>query len=146
MRLTFEIVLDRSREDVWRAFDSPENLKKWQPSLVSFEPVSGTPGQVGAVSKLTYQEDGRTIELTETITSRREPEEFSGTYDSSSSSNTIRNTFSALDEQRTRWVIDTEFQFSGAMRFMGPIMKGPIQKRFQGDIDRFKELVDSHQL
>ena len=75
MKLTIETELNRSRTAVWRAFDNPENVKKWQPTLQSFAAQSGTPGQPGAVSKLTYQENGREVVLIETIISRSEPED-----------------------------------------------------------------------
>jgi uncharacterized protein YndB with AHSA1/START domain len=55
MNFTFEYLLERDRATVWKAFDNPDNLRKWQPALDSFEPVSGTPGQPGAVSRLTYR-------------------------------------------------------------------------------------------
>ncbi len=77
--------------------DNVENMKEWQPSLKSFEHQSGEPGQVGAVSKLTYNENGREIVLTETITGRKEPEEFSGTYDNPVARNRVKNTFVELD-------------------------------------------------
>jgi carbon monoxide dehydrogenase subunit G len=72
MNFKSEIVINRNREDVWKLFDNTDNMKKWQPTLKKFEPQSGKPGQVGAVSKLTYEENGREIVLIETITSRNE--------------------------------------------------------------------------
>jgi uncharacterized protein YndB with AHSA1/START domain len=56
MKFTLELTLHKSRADVWRAFDNPENTKVWQPTLVRVETVSGAQGQTGAVSKLTYAE------------------------------------------------------------------------------------------
>ncbi|NIR50112.1 SRPBCC family protein [candidate division KSB1 bacterium] len=93
----FEIPINERREKVWKAMDNVENMKEWQPSLKSFEHQSGEPGQVGAVSKLTYNENGREIVLTETITGRKEPEEFSGTYDNPVARNRVKNTFVELD-------------------------------------------------
>lgn len=49
--------------------------------LQSFEHLSGTPGQVGARSKLVYKMSKRHIEMIETITVRKLPQEFSGTYE-----------------------------------------------------------------
>ena len=68
---------------MWRAFDNVENMKKWQPTLMKFEPVSGTPGQVGAVSELTYNENGREFMLIEKITRRDEPNGFDAIYENS---------------------------------------------------------------
>ena len=65
MKYKLEITIHKPRADVWQAFDSTENLKQWQPSLKKFEHVSGTPGQPGAVSTLTYEENDREFSLTE---------------------------------------------------------------------------------
>ncbi len=143
MKFALELVINRSREEVWRVFDNPDNMKKWQPTLKKFEPQSGTPGQVGAVSKLSYEENGREIVLIETITSRNEPEEFSGTYQNPMALNAIKNRFVKLDENRTKWIIECEFIFSGFWKLLSPLMKGMIKKRTEKDINQFKKLAES---
>ncbi len=145
MKFTLELVINRSREEVWRIFDNPDNMKKWQPALKKFEPQSGTPGQVGAVSKLTYVENGREIVLIETITSRNEPEEFSGTYQNPMALNSIKNRFIKVDENRTKWIIECEFTFSGFWKLLSPLMKGMIKKRTEKDINQFKKLAESEE-
>lgn len=145
MKFTFELVINRSREEVWRIFDNSDNMKKWQPTLKKFEPQSGAPGQVGAVSKLTYDENGREIVLIETITSRNEPEEFSGTYASPMAHNVIKNRFVKLDENRTKWIIECKFIFSGFWKLLSPLMKGMIKKRTEKDINQFKKLAESEE-
>ena len=146
MHLSFEFVLERNRAAVWKAFDNPDNMKKWQPTLVSFEPVSGTPGQPGAVSRLTYREGKRTMVLTETITLRREPEEFAGTYDSGMAVNAIHNRFEAAGPDQTRWIMTADFQFRGFWRLLGPLFKGPIRKRTIQDLSRFKQKLEAGEL
>ena len=36
MKFALELPLHRSRTEVWRAFDNPENTKIWQTTLVKF--------------------------------------------------------------------------------------------------------------
>lgn len=146
MEFRFEFPLSRSRAEVWRAFDSTESLRKWQPTLVSFDPVSGRPGQPGAVSTLTYKEGNRTVAMTETITLRREPEEFSGTYHSSMATNTIQNQFQATGPASTLWLVTAHFQFHGIWRLLSPFFKSAIRKRMHEDLSRFKTLLESGQL
>jgi hypothetical protein len=143
MKFTVEMLINKSRKDVWKAFDNVDNMKKWQPGLVSFEGQSGTPGQVGAVSKLTYEEDGRTIELIETITHRNEPSEFDGTYGGRGVENIIRNRFHEAGPGQTRWVMECEFKFNGLMALMMPLMKAQFVKRTQTDMERFKQVAES---
>jgi len=146
MKLVFDLILERSLADVWKSFDNPENMKIWQPTLVSFEPVSGTPGQVGAVSRLTYEEGGRTIVLTETITVRRHPDLFAGTYESGMGTNLIENSFQEISPGRTRWMVSSEFRFKGLLRVMAPFMKGMLSKRVKTDVERFKTKLEAGEL
>lgn len=143
MKFAHEIVINKSRDDVWKLFDDPDNMKHWQPTLQSFTPVSGTPGQPGAVSKLVYLENGRVVELVETIISRNQPDEFSGTYDNPMVMNTIRNTFVATTPDSTRWVMEGEFQLKGLLKLLGFMMGGAMRKRVAEDCDRFKKFAES---
>jgi hypothetical protein len=110
-----------------------------------FELQSGAPGQVGAVSKLTYEENGREIVLIETISSRNQPNEFSGTYTNPMATNAIKNEFVALEANRTKWVMDCEFKFRGFWKLLGPLMKGAIKKRTAQDVNRFKQMAEGKQ-
>ncbi len=143
LSFTTEVVLERPIRDVWRAFDSVENMKVWQPTLQSFETVSGTPGQPGAVSRLTYLEGKRRIVLTESITERREPEYFAGSYDRGMAENRIANHFVAVDPTRTQWRMECEFVFRGFWKLLTPLFRGAIEKRTRQDVHRFKECLEA---
>ena len=142
MKIKSERIIEASREAVWQAFDNTDNMKKWQPTLQQFEVQSGQPGQPGAVSKLTYDENGRTVILIETITQRNVPESFSGTYDNCTVFNEITNRFEALADNRTKWIMETEYRFKGLFRLMAPFVKNAICQRNDADMDRFVALVE----
>jgi uncharacterized membrane protein len=147
MKFTLTTELDRPRHEVWRAFDSVENLKKWQPTLVEYEPLTGTPGRPGATAKLTYRENNRWIHLTETITERRDQEEFAGTYDSGHGTNAITNRFRDLGGNRTEWEMVAEFKSRGLLMWlMTPVIKGVIRKRLHDDAARFKRKLEAGEL
>lgn len=146
MKFDFTLELSAPRALVWRAFDNPSNLRKWQPSLVSFEPLSGTPGHVGAKSQLRYREGSHEIVLVETVTLRREPEEFAGTYESDHGVNILSNRFAENGMDLTRWDVLTEMQLKGMARFMAPMLRGIIEKRVRSDCERFKTLLESGEL
>ena len=67
MKYKLEIEIDLPRKKVIDLFDNPDNMRHWQEGFVSFEPLSGTPGQVGAKSRLKYIMGKRDIEMVETI-------------------------------------------------------------------------------
>ncbi|HNO23164.1 MAG TPA: SRPBCC family protein [Leptospiraceae bacterium] len=78
MKYSVEIEINLPIARVIELFDNPDNLQKWQPGLLSFEHLSGTPGQPGAKSRLTFRMGRGKMIMTETVTVRNLPDEFSG--------------------------------------------------------------------
>ncbi|MDP6359339.1 MAG: SRPBCC family protein [Planctomycetota bacterium] len=146
MTITLELILECPRDEVWRAFDSTENLHKWMKSLKSFEHLSGEPGQPGARSKVIFEENGRIIENIETITVRNKPGEFVGTYDNDYGQNLITQRFEVLGDSRTRWTGVTEMRLKGFMKIMAWLMKGMIRKKILKDMNCFKEKLEAGEL
>jgi len=52
VKYTCDITINQPIDVVIALFDDPDNMKEWQPGLISFEPFSGEPGQPGAKSRL----------------------------------------------------------------------------------------------
>lgn len=145
MKLKFEQVIDADRNTVWAAFDNPENMVRWQQNLESFTPVSGKPGNVGAVSEIVYDENGRKVVLKETITERREPDLLAGIYEAPGATTIIVNHFEPVDDDHTRWTAWCNFTFHGFMKVMSVFVAGAIRKRTGGDMERFKLMVETDQ-
>lgn len=143
MKFRTEVTIDADIDTVWRAFDNPDNLSCWQPTLKSFTPKSGVPGQPGAVSEVIYEEKGRTIAMTETITERREPHFLAGFYNSSHGVALIVNHFESVGDGRTRWVGYTNHSFQGIMKIMAIFVQRSIRERIENDMQRFKLFVES---
>jgi uncharacterized protein YndB with AHSA1/START domain len=143
MKHKTEVMIDADRDTVWRFFDNPDNITKWQPTLRSCQHVSGAPGQPDAVSELVYDENGREVVLTETITARREPEFLGGTYESKWGTVVILNLFEQTDDGRTRWSSNSSHRFRGLMRFLALFMAKSICGRIDSDMQRFKLLVET---
>ena len=143
MRYTVEIEINLPLERVIELFDDPDNLKHWQPGLVSFEPISGEPGQPGAKSKLIYKMGKREVEMVETITVRNLPDEFSGTYEAKGVFNVVKNFFSPIDSGKTRYVSQQEFQFKGFMKLFAWLMPGAFKKESRKHLVLFKEFAES---
>ena len=143
MQYTVDIILELPRERVIELFDDPANLPKWQEGLLSFEPISGTPGQVGAKSKLLFDMGGRRIEMIETITRRSLPDAFEGTYETEGVFNVVKNRFIELSPNQTKWESENEFKFTTIfMKMMSVAMKGAFPKqslKFMQDFKKFAE-------
>lgn len=143
MKHKTEIVIDASRAIVWRLFDDPDRLMQWQPALKSFTHKSGKPGQPDAISELVYDENGRDVIMTETITARREPDFLGGTYESKWGTVIIFNRFEATEDGKTRWIVNTNYSFRGFMKIMALFMRKSIIRRTETDLNRFKLLVET---
>jgi uncharacterized protein YndB with AHSA1/START domain len=144
MKFTLELPIKRSRAEVWKAFDNPENMKQWQTSLISFATISGTQGQPGAVSKLTYKEREREFSLIERVIYREEPHRLDGVYENEFADNTVENTFIEQDKDNTLWRVETEFKFKTLfMRILGIVLKKNFVLRTKRQMERFKEWVEN---
>lgn len=143
MKHKTEILIDADRAIVWRMFDDPDNMTKWQPTLRAFAHKAGAPGQPDAVSELIYDENGRQVVMIETITARREPDFLGGTYESNWGTVIIFNHFEATDDGKTRWTSNMNYQFKGVMKIMAFFMRKSICNRSDRDMNRFKLLVET---
>jgi hypothetical protein len=144
MKYSAEIEINLPVQKVIELFDSVENLKKWQPDLVSFDRLSGIPGQPGAKSVLKYKMGNREIEMIETITVRNLPSEFSGTYEAKGVYNVVRNKFVPVNPNKTVYQTEQEFRFSGFMKIIGTVMPGAFVKQTKKHLQRFKEFAEKN--
>lgn len=144
MKFKLELTIKKSREDVWNIFTDTENRKKWQPTLKSIESISGTPGQPGTVSKLTFEENEREFSLTEKIIHIEELLHIESVYENDFAHNTDRNTFTEPSPNETLWTLETEYKFkTSVMKIVGTLKKKNFVTRAQRDMERFKEFVES---
>ena len=118
-------------------------MKKWMNGLESFEPLDGTPGEVGAKSRLRFKMGKREIEMIETITAKNLPEEFTGTYEAKGVFNIVRNSFEPLPGNKTKYTTEQEFQFKGFMKLIGLLMPGAFKKQSMKYLKDFKTFVES---
>ena len=143
MKLNFEIEIDAPIDDVWAAFTNPDNMGRWMQNFESSRAVSGEPGQPGAIAEVVFNEKGKRVVLKETVTERRDPDFLAGTYDSDTGSTHIVNHFVRVDGVRTKWTSWCRFSFTGMMRFFSIFIGGAIRKRTEGDMNRFKLMVET---
>ncbi|RIV34232.1 SRPBCC family protein [Flagellimonas lutimaris] len=146
MKYTTEIVVDVPREEFIKKMDDPENMKHWQQGLIGYEQLSTNPGQEGARMSLSYKMGKREMNLVETIIKRNLPDELYMTYDTKGVHNIQKNYFKE-EGDKTRWVSETEFQFSGfGMKLMAFFMPGAFKKqslKYMQDYKAFAEKGES---
>jgi hypothetical protein len=117
-------------------------LKHWQSGFISSKHLNGEPGQVGAQSLLRHKMGKREIEMVETITKRNWPDEISVTYETKGVWNGMRNYFSVIDGNKTKWVSEVEFKFQGFMKLIAFLMPGSFKKQSYKYMVDFKEFAE----
>ncbi|HBU77223.1 MAG TPA: SRPBCC family protein [Muricauda sp.] len=143
MKYTTEIVVDVPREEFIKKMDDPDNMKHWQQGLIGYEQLSASPGQEGSRMSLSYEMGKRKMDLVETIIKKDLPEEIHMTYETKGVHNIQKNYFKEEGE-KTRWVSESEFQFSGfGMKLMGFLMPGAFKKQSLKYMQDFKAFAEN---
>lgn len=142
MRYTTEIRIQVPREKVIEMFDNTENLYKWQPGLLSFEPLSGEPGKEGSKSTMAYEGRKGDLVMIETITHRKFPDEFHVIYEAKGVYNEMYNYFSEAEAGITLWKTISVFRFKGLMALMAPFMKKAFTDNTLLSMERFKVFAE----
>ena len=143
MKLKVEVIIDADREIVWRHFDDPDKLSKWQPTLESHRYVAGTPGEPDAVCELRYMEKSRQRVVRETITARRAPDFLAGIRESAYANAVVVNHFEDAGEGQTRWIAYWNYTFTGVAKFKTLFTHRSYKNRIEDDMQRFKLLVET---
>ena len=142
MKFHIEIIVDISFAKLLELFENPDNLKKWQPNVISFTPLSGEIGHVGATAEIRYNMVVKEIVMKETILKRNIPDEFVLRYDSDGVTNTVTNNFKEIAPNKTRWIMENNFKFSGLMKYAALAMKGIFKKQTELTMERFKMFAE----
>src|SRR5687767_9221098 len=142
MKYAVSIEINAPIDEVIRRFDNPDVMKEWMNGLISFEHVSGEPGQPGAVSKLVFQMGKRRIDMIETVKVRNLPKEFTGTYEAKGVYNEVGNFFTAKDEHTTLYETTQVFELKGGMKIIGWLFPGAFKKQSLQYLKDFKAFVE----
>jgi hypothetical protein len=145
MEYKLDIIINKPVAEVVALFENPDNLKEWQPELVSFEHLSGDKGQPGSKSKIVYLMGKRECEMIETIERNELPEMFIATYETNGVVNRMENRFKAVGSDQTHWTTNNEFQFTSlGMKLMGFFMKKAFPKQSMQYMQQFKDFAEKN--
>ncbi|MGB8376693.1 MAG: SRPBCC family protein [Salegentibacter sp.] len=143
MKYSTEIEIKAPRQEVVQKLQDPENLKYWQRGLISYENISGTPGEEGSKSYAKYQMGKREIDMTGQITRKNLPQELHYTFDAEKVHNIQENFFTETPDGHTRWLSNNEFRFSGFMKLVGFFMPGSFRKQTLRYMEDFKNFAEN---
>ena len=141
MKYTCEIEIKQPVDKTVELFLNQENLFKWLPGLQKLELIEGEKGKPGAKTKLHFDMDGKKIEMIETLHKENLPEEFAVTFEAKGVVNIQTTRFEKIDENKTRYVSENEFQFKGFMKLM-TLMPGAFKKQSMKYLESFKKFAE----
>jgi uncharacterized protein YndB with AHSA1/START domain len=156
MKYTVSIEIALPRDRVAQLLADPAQMPKWLRGLVSHEPISGTHGQVGTVSRVVMQMGKQEFEGTETIT-RREPVDlqeipsggvvhFEREIVGEGMWSAARERLTEAGPQATLWESENEYRFSGLMmRVVGLLMPSAFRKQSLQHMQDFKAFAEQGQ-
>ncbi len=144
MNYSHEIEIDLPREAVIALFDNAENMKKWQPGLISYEFLEGEPGKEGSTMEMVFErKKGKTMKLKETMLKNNLPDEMHTSYETKGVYNIQKNYFSEMSPDKTLWTSESEFQMEGiGMKLIGFLMPGAFKKQSYKYMVLFKEFAE----
>jgi hypothetical protein len=140
MKYTVSIEIDLPLESVAQLLADPAHIPKWLRGVVLHEPLSGTHGHVGTMSRVVMQMGEQTFEAIETIT-RREPADldaipkgsvvhFEREIAAKGMWNAARERLTEASPNTTLWVSENEYRFSSLLlRLMVLLMPGSFRKQ-----------------
>jgi len=137
------VTINKPVEKFCELFMNPDNLKNWLTGFVSAEPISGTAGEPGSVSKLKFMERGKLVEVKETVITASPNQQYSFEME--------HNDFHAKTDirlvsfgNRTEFIQTVEFFPKGLMmKLMMPIVKGAMKKQMLNELIRLKNYTET---
>ncbi len=146
MRYQGEIEINVPREQVIDLFLDPDNIRQWQPDLVSHETLRGETGQPGASTRQVHLMGKSEVETIETVMEVEAPERFAAFYDSDTVWNLIDNHFMDIDGHSTRWIMKSDCRCSSALQqMMISLLRRSLKKQSMMLMTRFKSFAEASQ-
>ncbi len=145
MKYTVCVEINKPLQEVLDVFLDPTQAQYWMEGLEEMKHESGTQGEVGSKSTLTFSMNNRTITMTETIVSKQLPEEMTFEYDDLSGKvyNIVRCEFEAIDEYKTEYRTVNTFEFKGfVMKTFGFLFPSMFKNQSKKYLQNFKNHVE----
>ena len=137
-----EIEINRPLDQVIKLFRNRENLPKWQHGLLSDEPMPLRDGQ--RTYQLTFQLGRRKMKMIETIIRDALPAHYDVLYKMKGVKHSVQNSFFAQGNDKTKWISEVEYRFTGLMNLISRFMKSGFEKQSRALMYSFKRFAESN--
>ena len=144
-KFKISIEINKPITNLFQLFLDKSQFNNWKKDFISYEHINGTPGEVGAVTKLVYKRQT----MFETIVSIHPPTEMICNYEHQQGGktnmfHTVTNRFIALSENKTRLEVETEITkiIGWFFKILIPLMAGMGKKYAQTQLNQLKEFAE----
>lgn len=137
------VTINKPRTVVWKYFTDQNTLKEWLPNVKSIENISGEPMTAGSKFKMTFEENGSEIVMTETMTEVKENEVFAFILENEVMKANDRITF--IDKgDKTEIVENNTFEGGNIFwRSLFALMKSGFEKNSAESYQRLKTNIEN---
>lgn len=141
---TAEVIVNKPASEAMAVAGDVEKMKEWLPGFQKIEHISGTPGEVGAVSKVYCINEGQEMVIKETIT------EF---VPGKSMKMKFEESFMNMDyemicipmNRKTKMISKTDAKGNGIFaKSMMVLISGMIEKQEVNNLKNLKETIESN--
>ena len=144
MKFEGSIEINQSRDKVVALFRDVDHLANWQEGFEKRETIKGSGDDVDSVNNLFYSFKDQKMELTETILSNNLPDSFEAFYHHKHMDNTMKCTFTAIEEDKTLYRSEVEYTRINWFlpRMMAIMFPGVYRKQARKWMLNFKQLSE----
>ena len=143
-KYSVSVEVSRPVEEAWDVLMDESKMSEWLEGYKSMEVLEGELLTVGSKHKMIFEEDGKELSFTETVTAIEPPKEFSFDFDHDIMRSNIQITLESVGPTSTRITNRTNVMVDGFipnifMFFMKPKMKNRQSRGFA----RLKSLIEA---
>ncbi|MFK7773463.1 MAG: SRPBCC family protein [Saprospiraceae bacterium] len=140
-----ELEINKPVKEAWAVMNDESKTHLWLTGLESSELISGTAGEVGAVTKIVMAPEGSEVmEMTETITARKENEHMGFAFEAAIVSSTLDMYFSTKNGKTIMQSNATAKGKGMLMKSLMPIMKSAMQKSDLEIMANLKKVIEEN--
>jgi hypothetical protein len=142
----FEIKVDINQppEIIDSALMIPENAVYWTTDLEEFEVVKGKPGEAGAIARLHYIQNGRKHIMEDFLEYCEPGKKYVSRVSGPALTAQVVTTLDSINDKTRMKIVWDGKPKKLLLKILLPLLKKKIARQAQGELETFKNLIESH--
>jgi len=139
-----DTIVEKPTIEAWAVLQDTEKLSEWLPGFQKIEHISGTPGAVGAVSNVYFDNDGESMTIKETITDLVPNESMSMSYESDFMNMDYKIHFTSIDGKTKINSITTAEGNGIISKSIMALMGSSLKKQEETNLSNLKKTIEQN--